>query len=248
MDKKLKIVSFNVKCGWYGKTLDAVAALLREQDGDIVGIQEVDCSTRRSLKHSDVANQMEYLAQKAGYPYWFFARALDYQGGYYGHGTLSRYPILKSDVIWPKAQPDPNAPGRKEQRNIERHEIDVDGKLVTFYNSHLSNGNITPLQYGEVQNDYMVNEKYPIFVGDLNAHPHHFEGHLDTERFIALNGGEDLKTPIKTSGGGNPIDHIIISKSTMTCEKGDTLTGLHVVPHGGASDHNLVYAHITLLD
>ncbi len=242
----LKIVSFNVKCAWYGKTLDGVAELLREIDGDLVGLQELDVNTKRSNKHAPVVNQLEYIAQKAGYPYWSFARVLDFQGGYYGHGVLSKYPILNSTVIWPKAQPDPDSPGRKEMRNIERHEIDCNGKLVTFYNTHLSNGRLTPLQYGEVQNNYMIHEQYPIFVGDMNAHPHHFEGHLDTENFITLNGGADLKTPIKTSGGGNPIDHIILSRKTMEYELGDTETGLHVVPHGGTSDHNLIYALVNL--
>lgn len=248
MEKKLKIITFNIKCGWYGKTLDDVVALLREQDGDLIGIQEVDCNTKRSLKNAHIPNQMEYIAEKAGYKYWYFAKALDYQGGEYGHGILSRYPILKSEVIWPKAQPDQDTPGRKELRCIERHEIEVDGKLVTFYNSHLSSGAITPLQYAEVQDRYMIHEKYPIFVGDLNAHPHHFEGYLNEERFLALNGGEGLKTPIKTSGGGNPIDHIIIAKDTITYEKGDTETGLYVVPHGGSSDHNLAYALVTLVE
>lgn len=242
---KLKIVSFNIKCGWYGKTLDQVADLLREIDGDLVGLQEADVGTKRS-RRSPLPNQIEYIAKKAGYPYWFFAKALDFQGGYYGHGILSKYPIKNSQVIWPEAQPDQDGPGRKERRNIERHEIDCDGKTVVFYNTHLSSGKLTPLQYSEVQNNYMIHEEYPIFVGDLNARPEHFVGHLDTERFVTLNGGPNLDQPIKTSGGGNAIDHIILSRKTMEYELGETETGLHVVPHEGSSDHNLVYALVTL--
>ncbi len=245
MDTALKIVTFNVKCGWYGKTLDGIAELLKKVDADIVGLQEVDANTYRS-RRSPMPNQVEYIAKQSGYPYWFFAKALDYQGGAYGHGILSKHPILSSEVIWPKAQPDQDAPGRKEMRNIERHEIDCDGKLVTFYNTHLSNRFLTPLQYGEVQNNYMIHEEYPIFVGDLNARPEHFVGHMDTERFVTLNGGPGLDQPIKTSGGGNAIDHIILSRKTMDYELGETETGLHVVPHGGSSDHNLVYALVTL--
>ncbi len=237
----LKIVSFNVKCGWYGKTLDGVAALLKEIDGDIVGLQELDVNTSRSLKHCDVVNQLEYIAEKAGYPYWCYTKVLEYKGGWYGHGIVSKYPILNNTVIWPKAQSE-----KGEVRNISRQEIDVgEGKIVTFYNCHLD-GRHGFEQYAEAQNDYMMHEPYPIFVGDMNTRPEQLVGHLDTEKFVSLTGGEDLSHFIKTSGGGNAIDHIILSRRTMTYEMGDTETGLHVVPHGGNSDHNLVYALVEL--
>ena len=240
MDKPLKIVSFNVKCAWYGKTLDQVAALLKEMDGDIVGLQELDVATRRSLKHCDVANQLQYIAEKAGYPYWSYSKVLDYQGGFYGHGIISKHPIVREEIIWPEAQIEVG-----EVRNVGRYEIDYNGKLVTFYNCHL-NGKLGFLQYQEVQDRFMVNEQYPIFVGDMNTRPEQLKGHLDTESFISLTGGVDLNAFIKTSGGGNAIDHIILSRKTMEYELDGTETGLHVVPHGGASDHNLVYALVHL--
>ena len=59
----IKIVSFNVKCAWYGKTMDQVAALLKEIDGDIVGLQELDVATSRIKKNTDVVNQLEYIAE-----------------------------------------------------------------------------------------------------------------------------------------------------------------------------------------
>ncbi len=237
----LKIVSFNVKCAWYGKTLDQVADLLKEIDGDIVGLQEVDYGTRRSLKHADVVDQLEYIAKRAGYDYWSYSKVLDYQGGGYGHGIISKHPILKEEIIWPKAQVEVG-----EVRNIGRYEIDYNGKLITFYNCHLAGAGIGALQYQEAQDRFMVNEQYPIFVGDMNTTPEQLKGKLDTEKFVSLTGGEDLSHFIRTSGGGNAIDHIILSRSTMTYEMDGTETGLHVVPHGGASDHNLVYALVHL--
>ena len=237
----IKIVSFNVKCAWYGKTMDQVAALLKEIDGDIVGLQELDVATSRIKKNTDVVNQLEYIAEKAGYPYFAYSKVLDYSGGYYGHGIVSKYPIVNSEIIWPKAQRDDGG----EVRNIGRYEIDYKGKLVTFYNCHLD-GRHGFEQYQEVQDNYMVNEEYPIFVGDMNTTPVKLQGHLDTEKFVSLTGGEDLSHFIKTSGGGNAIDHIILSRRTMTYDPDGTETGLHVVPHGGASDHNLVYALVHL--
>ena len=195
MDTALKIVTFNVKCGWYGKTLDDVAALLKEVDADIVGLQEVDVNTRRSLKNSPVVNQVEYIAEKSGYPYWYFAKALDYQGGAYGHGVLSKHPIQCSTVIWPDSQ---NL--EREVRNVERHEIEVDGKPVTFYNCHLD-GKLGAQQYAEIQEHYMAKERYPIFVGDMNTRMDALQEKLDDARFEAL-------------PGAARIDHVVVNSET----------------------------------
>ncbi len=226
MDTLLKIVTFNVKCGWYGKTLDDVAALLREVDADIVGLQEVDVNTRRSLKNSPVVNQVEYIAEKAGYDHWYFAKALDYQGGAYGHGVLSKYPIQKSTVIWPDSQN-----SEREVRNVERHEIEVDGKAVTFYNCHLD-GRFGAQQYAEIQKHYMSKEQYPIFVGDMNTRMDALQEALDAEHFEAL-------------PGTARIDHVIIAKDTIGYQKGEEGNGRFII-ETESSDHNLIYALLTL--
>ena len=226
MDTALKIVTFNVKCGWYGKTLDGIAALLREVDADIVGLQEVDVNTRRSMKHSDVVNQVEYIAEKSGYKYWYFAKALDYQGGAYGHGVLSKHPILKSTVIWPDAQTEGN-----EARNIERHEIQVGDKVVGFHNCHLDFQQ-GPAQYKEIEVKYMTRDQYSIFVGDMNTRVDRLDGVVDTEKFELL-------------PGKARIDHVIVSKDTIDYEKDEEGNGRYII-ETETSDHNLIYALLTL--
>ncbi len=226
MDTALKIVTFNVKCGWYGKTLDGIAELLKEVDADIVGLQEVDVATRRSLANSDVVNQVEYIAEQAGYPYWYFAKALDYQGGFYGHGVLSKHPILNSTVIWPDAQNK-----EKEVRNIERHEIRVGDKVVGFHNCHLD-FTFGPDQYKEIEVSYMTRDKYSIFVGDMNTRAERLDGILDTEKFELL-------------PGAARIDHVIISKDTIDYEKDAEGNGRTVI-ETETSDHNLIYSLLTL--
>lgn len=226
MDTPLKIVTFNVKCGWYGKTLDGIAELLKEVDADIVGLQEVDVATRRSLANSDVANQTEYIAKQAGYPYWYFAKALDYQGGFYGHGVLSKHPILNSTVIWPDAQTE-----GKEVRNIERHEIQVGDKVVGFHNCHLdfTQG---PAQYKEIEVNYMTRDRYSVFVGDMNTRADRLDGVIDTEKFEFL-------------PGKARIDHVIISKDTIEYQKNEEGEGRFII-ETETSDHNLIYSLLTL--
>lgn len=223
MDTPLKIVTFNVKCGWYGKTLDGIAELLKEVDADIVGLQEVDVSTQRSLRNSDVANHTEYIAKQAGYPYWYFAKTLDYQGGFYGHGLLSKHPLKSSTVIWPDAQ-------YGEVRNVERHEIQVGDKTLWFHNCHLS-GPVGPEQYKQIEENYMVDDHYAIFVGDLNTAADRMEAVLG-ERFELL-------------PGKARIDHVIISKDTVEYQKNEEGDGRTVI-QTDTSDHNLIYALLTL--
>lgn len=225
MDTPLKIVTFNVKCGWYGKTLDGIAELLREVDAEIVGLQELDANTYRS-RHSQMPNQIEYIAKEAGYPYWYFAKALDYQGGAYGHGILSKHPILSSEVIWPEAQTE-----GKERRNIERHLIQVGEKEVAFHNCHLdfTQG---PAQYKEIEVDYMARDRYAIFVGDMNTRVDRLDGVVDTEKFELL-------------PGKARIDHVIVSKDTVSYEKDEEGNGRFII-ETETSDHNLIYSLLTL--
>ncbi len=228
----LKIVSFNIKCGFYGKTLNEVADLIKETGGDIVGLQECDFNTRRSGE----MNQVEILAVLAGYPYWYFSPTLEnYQDGQYGHGILSKYPITDSKVTFFETQ-------EGEKRNVERHVIKVGRKKICFYNTHLS----TPCgtkQYAEIQK-MMDQDKYAILVGDLNTRPWQLQGILNEEKYYAMNGGEALAFPVPTSGSGSEIDYIIYSRETLECDMGgEHKTGLYVIKTE-ASDHNLVYGYI----
>jgi endonuclease/exonuclease/phosphatase family metal-dependent hydrolase len=65
--------------------LDAVAALARDVNADVVLLQEVD----RLTKRSGMVDQVQVLADRSGFTP-AFGRSLDYDGGQYGIATLSR--------------------------------------------------------------------------------------------------------------------------------------------------------------
>ncbi len=247
MEDALKVVSFNIRAGWYGKTLNDVARLLKEVDGDLVGLQEVDCYTTRSTG----GNQVQTLAEKAGYPYFYFAPCIyldrdknekapaDANVNAVGSAILSKYPIKSSEIIWPSVQAD-------GLRNFSRHEIDVNGKTVTFYNCHLDfdEGHA---QYKEVQDRYMVKDQYAVCVGDFNETMDELFGHFDEEHFYSFAFGEGMNSPY-TRKGKQVIDHIIVTKDTISWYDEEVKNGYYDVPHNGTSDHNLVYGYINLLD
>lgn len=95
----LKLMSYNVHhCNPPARPgvidVDAIAAVIKKENPDIVVLQEIDVNTGRSGK----INQAALLAMKAGYPSFFFARAIDYDGGQYGIAILSKYTLAKTQV------------------------------------------------------------------------------------------------------------------------------------------------------
>ena len=86
------VLIFNIHAGKdaAGKdNLDAVAALVREVNADLVLLQEVDRGTKRSGKVDQVRVLEERSAFSAA-----FGRSLDFDGGQYGIAALSRGGIV----------------------------------------------------------------------------------------------------------------------------------------------------------
>ena len=104
-DLPLRIVSYNIR---HGRGSDDVldlartAAVLRALRPDIVGLQEVDHTVRRS---NDV-DEARALGEALGMHHAFGA-FMPYQGGEYGLAILSRFPIVRAT---PVRLPDGNEP------------------------------------------------------------------------------------------------------------------------------------------
>ena len=73
--------------------IDAIVSVIRNQDPDIVALQEVDVNTGRS----GPVNQAEKIAQKLGM-HFFFGEAINYDGGYYGVAILSKFPLTEEKI------------------------------------------------------------------------------------------------------------------------------------------------------
>lgn len=90
----IKVMSYNIHhCNPPSKPgvidLDAVAGAINRERPDIVALQEVDINTQRSGK----VNQAAQLALKTGLKSFYFAKAIDHDGGDYGVAILSKYPL-----------------------------------------------------------------------------------------------------------------------------------------------------------
>ena len=102
---ELRVVSYNIR---HGRGTDEkvdlarTAGVLRPLQPDIVGLQEVDDKAKRS---GGVA-EAEQLGQLLGLHH-AFGKFMDFQGGAYGMGILTRWPIEK---VEPLQLPEGNEP------------------------------------------------------------------------------------------------------------------------------------------
>jgi endonuclease/exonuclease/phosphatase family metal-dependent hydrolase len=126
---QIRVMTYNIHVGvGMDKKLDLprIAAVIKDQHVDLVGLQEVDRGVERTQRIDEIAElakltQMDYA----------FAFNLKYQGGQYGVAILSRYPIKSFDHRLYKNTRE------AERRGFIRAEINIDGHVVSFATTHL---------------------------------------------------------------------------------------------------------------
>ena len=224
MPKTLRIGSYNIKhAADANLNLNTIAQIIKSQNLDIVGLQEIDYKTSRSKK----VDQPAKLAEYAEMPYYVFVRAIDYQGGEYGTLILSKYPIVSSEVI-------PLESWDKEGRALGHAVIDIGGKTIDFFNTHLSYEDkaLRTLQFFEVSEKTDLCENF-ILTGDFNTADFSEFGILganllnDTFRFYPT-----------FPGGNSAIDNIVYTDSFKEIASG-TVTQSY-------SDHYLLWAEFEI--
>lgn len=101
---QLKVMSYNVRhCAGMDLVVDydRTAAVIAQQQPDVVALQELDSMTGRSRQH----NQLSELASRTQY-YPVFGSAIDYDGGKYGVGILTReQPVSTRRIPLPGEEP-----------------------------------------------------------------------------------------------------------------------------------------------
>jgi len=140
----------------------AIAKVINESGADVVGLQEVDVHTLRSGKD---LNQAAELAKLTGMHY-YFAKALDFEGGDYGQAILSKFPILHGETL-----PLPLEGGEHRALGVVTIEP-APGKKILFANTHLDlRPNNRVLQVNFIR-EYFAKQTLPVILcGDFNARP-----------------------------------------------------------------------------
>lgn len=170
----IRIMSYNIR---NGIGLDNVtdykrtAQVIRSLDPDVVALQEVDSVTGRS-KGVDVLNK---LADYTGM-YAVYGKAINFGGGKYGIGVMSKEKPLSSQNI--------PLPGREEARTLLVIEFD---KYVVFA-THFSLTSEDRMASIDIINNLAERYNKPAFlIGDLNAKPESEEIKKISEEWKMLN-------------------------------------------------------------
>ncbi|WP_326571525.1 endonuclease/exonuclease/phosphatase family protein [Actinacidiphila glaucinigra] len=146
-----------------------IADVVRRSGADVVGLQEVD---NHYSARSDWADQAADLAKLLGYHVVFGANIDNAPPAgsdhriQYGTAILSRYPITASDNTWLYKSPG------QEQRGLLHATLNVRGKAVQFYCTHLAASSQTDRLQQTPQIVDLIGDREPaVLVGDFNALP-----------------------------------------------------------------------------
>lgn len=165
---QLKILCYNLRFGELA-SLEELAAFIKEQDPDIVALQEVDNHTYRDRapkqNGKDFATELGFRTGMLA----AYGKTIPYMGGYYGIAILSKYPLAKVERIYlPKTE------NGKEQRAVLVADVEYrEGEYITFASTHLDYTNTEERQVQVKKlNEVLLSTPYPVIVaGDFNARP-----------------------------------------------------------------------------
>lgn len=213
--------------------IDTIAAVISNQQPDLVAVQEVDVFTRRAGNINEAAQLAERLNMHV-----YFGKAINYDGGQYGVALLSKFP-LKDCITYPLPSA---ADTTAEPRVLAVATVLLpNGRMIRFGSTHLdvkSAGN-RDLQVQEIVRTAQQQSLPFILAGDLNAVP---SGNciqlLDAHFTRTCN---PCAPTIPVHQPNRTIDYVAYYPSQAF-----TVASHEVIPERYASDHLPVLAVLTM--
>ncbi|MFH0990194.1 MAG: endonuclease/exonuclease/phosphatase family protein [bacterium] len=166
-DQSIRVLTYNIHHaeGADGKIdIKRIARVILTSQADIVALQEVD----RNTKRSNNIDLLTALADETGMTY-AFGKTIDFQGGDYGNGILTKFPILEERNYYLKSV------GNGEQRAAMALVLDCKGQDILLINTHLDHRVDDSERFGSVQELIRISKTdstRPVIVcGDFNDVP-----------------------------------------------------------------------------
>ena len=233
----VKFATFNIAAMTQHSEEDMTAILnqLESRDIDFAGLQELDKNTGR--------NNYEMLEFFHGETYTdvSFQKTIDFDGGEYGFGTISKTAILE------KTGGQLTTPSGQEQRCWQRSLVEVDGEQIAFYNTHLA---YKPRSVVEAQVEELIEmmdadpAEYIVVVGDFNVDISKEILYPFLENYNLANGKDGVWYDTYNSEIGllnnYAIDNIITSRNIEVKSVNHEDNEL--------SDHDMLWVECALLD
>lgn len=222
----LRLMTYNIKnangmddiCSF-----QRVANVINNASPDVVAIQEVDSMTRRSGQKYVLGEIAECTQMHA-----CFAPAIEFEGGKYGIGLLTKQVPLRLQTI--------PLPGREEARTLILAEFED----YIYCCTHLSLTEEDRMKSLEIVKSLIASYKKPLFLaGDMNAEPESdFIKELQKD-FQILSNPEKHTYPAPDPK--ETIDYIAASKQNAT---GFAIISARVVNEPMASDHRPILVEL----
>lgn len=233
---QMRVASYNIQ---HGMGMDnqlnykRIAEVLRAISPDVVAVQEVDSMTQRTNNTyalGEIAEQLNYYAS--------YAPAIDFEGGKYGIGILSRErPISIRQYA---------LPGSEEARTLLVAEFDD----FVFASTHLSLTEADRIaSIGIIEEAAKKSGKPFVVAGDLNAQPDSPFIRQFEEKFQICSGKQKSWPADKPT---ECLDYIAAYKRKSTSKNGKggaqqpAVTLFPDVLNTQASDHRPIVAEIVL--
>ena len=199
----------------YGRT----AAVIQNANADIIALQELDSVTKRN-GGEDV---LKILSERTGL-FAVYGAAIDYQGGKYGVGILSKQKPLNNYTV--------PLPGREEMRVL----LVAEFKKHVIFCTHWSLTEADRVTSASVINKEAAKFRKPVYLlGDLNAEPTSNAITVLEEKWYLLSGEQPtFPAPVPTKC----IDYIFSNqRKTKVISK-------NVLAEPVASDHRPVLVEL----
>lgn len=221
----LKVASYNIRhAADAGFDMSVLAGVIRSVGAEIVGLQEVDMNATRSGSHDQVAELMEAL----GFEYGEFVRSIDIKGGQYGTAVVSKYPITKKEVYPLYLGP------KSEQRMLGVFTVEVDGKTITFANTHLDFVSSETIRTQMREVNAILRDGDYILTGDFNT--------TDMTQFYELEGASftmcDEHRLVTFPSTGITIDNVVYKGPYELLDFGTV--------EQSYSDHRMLWAELEI--
>lgn len=165
--KTVRVLTFNILHGATTNSdfdLDKIASVIKEANPDLVALQEVDFKTKRARNY-DLVTELGWRTKMTS----LFGKAMNFDGGGYGEGVLTKMPIIASRNV-----PLPHSPNNEPRTALEVTVKLESGDTICFIGTHLEHQRNNPDRVDQTKkiNKIFLPNTYPtILAGDLNDTP-----------------------------------------------------------------------------
>lgn len=226
----VRVLQYNVKNCDNGQKIQEIAAEIQREAPQIVCLQELDWCAKRS-KEQEV---LKLLAEQLSMNYLFIP-SMQFEGGLYGIGILSVYPLENSTRIPLSVQKG------EEARALVKTTVDINGKTVEILNTHLSfeSTESRQNQFAVLRENTDAAKRF-ILCGDFNVGSYSEFDALGAVQTVN-NAETNYRTYVPTAGETDSflgLDNIVVSADMQIQSSRMIKTTV--------SDHNMLVADIIL--